>query len=170
MAVIIRDALAQEFGNVTSLTVEAYREYSHALTADNWEIMRTNLSNVAAIAEQGRLIVAQQDQELVGAVVYHPPGASDSRLFSPEWASLRMLAVSPRHRGQGIGQQLSLECVHRAKQDKAEVVGLHTSELMAAARQMYEKLGFKQEIELPRHFGIQYWRYVLKLAESLSAR
>lgn len=170
MAVIVRDALAQEVDDVALLTVEAYREYSQALTSDNWEIMRTNLSNVIEIAKQGRLIVAQQDQELVGSVVYHPPGASESRLFQPEWASLRMLAVLPQHRGQGIGQQLSLECIHRAKQDKAEVVGLHTSELMAAARQMYEKLGFKQEIELPRHFGIQYWRYVLKLAESLPAR
>ncbi|MBW4473999.1 MAG: GNAT family N-acetyltransferase [Stenomitos rutilans HA7619-LM2] len=170
MAVIIRDALAQEVDDVALLTVEAYREYSHALTLDNWEIMRSSLSNMAEIAKQGQLIVAKQDQELVGSVVYHPPGASDSRLFSPEWASLRMLAVSPRHRGQGIGQQLSLECIHRAKQDKAEVVGLHTSELMAAARQIYEKLGFKQEIDLPRHFGIQYWRYVLKLAESLPAR
>ena len=81
-----------------------------------------------------------------------------------------MLAVSPQHRGQGIGRQLSLECVRRAKQDKAEVVGLHTSELMVAARRMYERLGFQQEIELPRLLGIKYWRYVLKLAESLPAR
>lgn len=170
MAVIIRNALEREVDDVASLTVEAYSEYSYALTSDNWEIMRTRLSNVAAIAKQGQLLVAKRNQELVGSVVYHPPGASDSRLFQPEWASLRMLAVSPRHRGQGIGQQLSLECIHRARQDKAEVVGLHTSELMAAARQMYEKLGFQQEIELPRHFEIRYWRYVLKLAESLPAR
>lgn len=165
MTVIVRDAFAQEFNDIASLTVEAYREYSHALTSDNWEIMRTNLSNVAEVAKQGRLIVAQRDRELVGSVVYCPPGTSESRLFQPEWASLRMLAVLPQYRGQGIGQQLSLECVHRAKQDKAEVVGLHTSELMVAARRMYERLGFKQDIELPRYFGIQYWRYVLKLVE-----
>ncbi|NJR61357.1 MAG: GNAT family N-acetyltransferase [Cyanobacteria bacterium CRU_2_1] len=170
MAVIVRDALAQEFNDVASLTVEAYREYAQTLTSDNWEIMRTSLSKVAEIAKQGQLIVAQRDQELVGSVVYHPPGVSDRRLFQPEWASLRMLAVSPQHRGQGIGQQLSLECVHRAEQDKAAVIGLHTSELMVAARRMYERLGFKQEIELPNHLGIQYWRYVLKLAESLPAR
>jgi len=170
MAVIVRDALAQEINDVASLTVEAYREYSHALTSGNWEIMRTSLSNVAQVAKQGRSIIAQCDHELVGSVVYHPPGASDSRLFQPEWASLRMLAVSPQHRGQGIGRQLTLECVRRAKQDKAEVVGLHTSELMVAARRMYERLGFKQEIELPDHLGIKYWRYVLKLAESLPAR
>jgi ribosomal protein S18 acetylase RimI-like enzyme len=170
MTMIIREADAQEFNDIALLTVEAYREYSLDLTSDNWEIMRTNLSNVVEVAKPGRLIVAQQGHELVGSVVYHPPGASNSRLFQSEWASLRMLAVSPQHRGQGIGQQLSLECIHRAKQDKAKVVGLHTSELMVAARRMYEKLGFRQEIELPRHFGIQYWRYLLNLVESLPAR
>jgi hypothetical protein len=99
MAVIVRDTLAQEINDVASLTVEAYREYSHALTSANWEMVRTSLSNVAQVAKQGRSIVAQCGQELVGSVVYHPPGASDSRLFQPEWASLRMLAVSPQHRG-----------------------------------------------------------------------
>ncbi|MGV0028548.1 hypothetical protein [Phormidesmis priestleyi] len=41
---------------------------------------------------------------------------------------------------------------------------------MVAARRMYEGLGFNQDIELPSHFGIKYWRYVLTVAESLSAR
>ncbi|MGV0028547.1 GNAT family N-acetyltransferase [Phormidesmis priestleyi] len=123
MAVIVRDALAQEFNDIASLNVEAYREYSHALTSDNWEIMQTNLLRVAEVAKQGQLMVAQSDQELVGSVIYCPPGTSDSRLFQPEWASLRMLAVLPQYRGQRIGQQLSMECIHRAKQDKAEVVG-----------------------------------------------
>ncbi|NJM96840.1 MAG: GNAT family N-acetyltransferase [Phormidesmis sp. RL_2_1] len=81
-----------------------------------------------------------------------------------------MLAVLPQYRNQGIGQQLSLECVHQARQDKAAVFGLHTSELMVAARKMYERLGFEQDIELPSNFGIRYWRYVLKLGESLPAR
>lgn len=170
MAAIVRDALDREIDDIVLLTVEAYGEYSHDLTSDNWEIMRTNLSKVAEIAKQGKLLVAQRDRELVGSVIYHPPGASDIRLFEPEWASLRMLAVSPQHRGRGIGRQLSWECVRRAKQDKASVVALHTSELMVAARRMYERLGFKQEIELPRHLGIQYWRYVLNLGELLPER
>ncbi|KAM3100861.1 GNAT family N-acetyltransferase [Phormidesmis sp. 146-35] len=169
MTLIVRDALIQEFNDVASLSVEAYREYSHALTSDNWKTMQANLLNVAEIAKQGRLMVAQQDQALVGSVIYCPPGTSDSRLFHVGWASLRMLAVLPQYRGLGIGRQLSQECIHRAKQDKAEVVGLHTSELMVAARRMYEGLGFKQDIELPSHFGIRYWRYVLRVAESLPA-
>lgn len=107
MTTIIRDAFAHEFNDVALLNVEAYREYSHTLTCGNWEIMRTNLLNVVEVAKRGRLIVAQQDQELVGSVIYCPPGKSDSRIFQEEWVSLRMLAVSPQHRGQGIGQQLS---------------------------------------------------------------
>lgn len=170
MALIIRDAVAEEFSRVAALNVKAYQEYSQALTPDNWKIMQTNLLNVAEIAKAGRLIIAQQEQNLVGSVVYCPPGTSNSRLFQSEWASLRMLAVLPQYRGLGVGRQLSLECVHRAKQDNAEVVGLHTSEVMVAARKMYERLGFEQDIELPSNFGIRYWRYVLKLVESLPAR
>jgi ribosomal protein S18 acetylase RimI-like enzyme len=74
-----------------------------------------------------------------------------------------MLAVLPQYRGQGISQQLSLACIHRAKQDRAEVIALHTSKLMINARRMYERPGFQQDIELPRRLGIRYWRYVLKL-------
>ena len=170
MVTIVRDALLQEINEIASLTIEAYREYSQILTSDNWEIMRTSLSNVAEIAKQGQLLIVQRDRELVGSVVYYPPGLSDSRLFQPEWASLRLLAVSPQHRGEGIGQQLSLECIHRAQQDKALTIGLHTSELMVVARRMYERLGFKQEIELPSRLGIKYWRYLLELAEIKNER
>lgn len=164
MAAIVRDALECEFKDVALLAVEAYREYSRALTAENWEIMQANLLNMAEIAKQGQIIVAQQEQKLLGSVVYFSPGSASS-LFLTEWASLRMLAVLPYYRDQGIGQQLSWECVRRAKQDEAEVIGLHTSELMVAARRMYERLGFRQDRELSRSLGIRYWRYVLKLTE-----
>ncbi len=168
MPVIVRNALASEFDEVASLNVEAYREYSQALPLADWEVMKTNLRKVSKMAEQGQLMVAQQDDLLVGAIVYYPPGMSDSQIFQPEWASLRLLAVLPWHRGKGIGQQLTLACIQQAQRDNAAVIGLHTSELMIAARRMYEQLGFQQEIELPRHFGLQYWRYVLKLEETPS--
>lgn len=128
--------------------------------------MQTNLSNVAAIAKkQGNAIIAEHDRELVGSVVYCSPGNSDSQFFQPEWSSIRMLAVLPLYRGQGIGQQLTLECIHRVQQDRAEAITFHTSELMMNARRMYERLGFQQDIELPCRLGIRYWHYVLKLKE-----
>lgn len=165
MSAIVRDAFNHEFNDVTDLIVAAYHEYARDLTPDNWQIMQTNLLKVVEVANQGQLIVAQSDRELVGSVVYCPPGTSDRHIFQPEWASLRMLAVSPPHRGQGIGAQLSGECIRRAKQDKAEIIGLHTSELMLPAIRMYERLGFDRDLELPSRLGIQFWRYVMKLTD-----
>lgn len=54
----------------------------------------------------------------------------------------------------------------RAKQDRAKAVGLYTSEIMTAARQMYTSLGFKQERELPSMLGLCYWLYLLPLEDS----
>jgi ribosomal protein S18 acetylase RimI-like enzyme len=165
MAIVIRDATTPEFNDVAIMAVAAYREYADALSIDNWGIMHSNLLNMFNVIKPGQLIVAHKDQELIGSVIYCPPGTSDKNLFQSEWASLRRLAVSSRHRGQGIGRLLSLECIDRAKRDQAEVIGLHTSELMVAARKMYKRLGFQQEIELPSRLGITYWRYVLKLTD-----
>ncbi len=163
MAIIVQNALDSAFDEVALLNVEAFREYSQALSLEDWKRMEANLSKVAEMAKVGQLIVARQDDLLVGSVIYCPPGTSDSRIFQPEWASLRLLAVSPQRRGEGIGQQLTLDCIQRARQESAAVMAIHTSELMVAAQRMYERLGFTRERELPRHFGLQYWRYVLAL-------
>jgi ribosomal protein S18 acetylase RimI-like enzyme len=165
MAITIRDALAQELDLVRTLTIDAYREYAQFLTEENWQNMQASLARVVEIAHPGQLIVAERDQQIVGSVVYFPPGASDGRLFEREWASLRLLAVPPQHRGHRLGLQLSVECIKRARQDEADYVGLHTSELMVVAQRMYERLGFLQEGVLPGYFGIKYWRYVLKLSK-----
>jgi ribosomal protein S18 acetylase RimI-like enzyme len=171
MTVIIRDALEEECDRVALLAVGAYQEYAPYLSKDNWQIMRTNLANIGEVAKVGKLIVATLDNsdqdsdraDLIGAVIYCPPGNSDPKIFQSDWASLKMLSVDVRHRGRGIGAQLCLECIDRARQDNAEVIALHTSELMLAARGMYAKLGFKLDIELPPRLGLRYWRYVMEL-------
>jgi ribosomal protein S18 acetylase RimI-like enzyme len=171
MTVIIRDALEEECDRVALLAVEAYQEYKPFLSADNWEIMRTNLANIGEVAKVGKLIVATQNKldqdsdrsDIIGAAIYCPPGHSDPRIFQSEWASLKMLSVDVRHRGRGIGAQLCLECIDRARQDNAEVIALHTSELMLAARGMYARLGFELDIELPPRLGLRYWRYMMRL-------
>jgi ribosomal protein S18 acetylase RimI-like enzyme len=165
MTRIIREAFPEEFNDIALLAIEAYREYSQVLTPENWSLMQTNLTKLSAVARVGTLLVAVQDQTLVGTVIYHPPGVSDRQVFQPDWASLRMLAVAPQYRSEGIGKRLSMACIERAKQDNAKIIGLHTSELMVAARNMYQRLGFQQDIELPPHFNLRYWRYILRLIE-----
>jgi ribosomal protein S18 acetylase RimI-like enzyme len=166
MAIAIRNALSQDFAQIEQISVAAYQEYARALAPGGWEVMQGNLSQVAKRAEVAQLIVAQEDCHLVGTVAYFAPGKSDGRLFPPQWASIRLLAVSPSHRGKGAGRLLTQECIQRAKADGACEIGVHTSELMTVARKMYERMGFQQDIELPPMFGLRYWRYVLPLTKT----
>ncbi len=56
------------------------------------------------------------------------------------------------------------ECLRRARADGAAEVGLHTSELMVAARPIYERMGFVRREELPPMFGVRYWSLSLELS------
>ena len=69
-------------------------------------------------------------------------------------------------RRRGIARELVLTCVRCAREDGASVVGLFTSEVMVAAQRLYESLGFARESELPRRYGLRYWRYKLELPRS----
>lgn len=40
---------------------------------------------------------------------------------------------------------------------------LHTSEMMGAARHIYESLGFKKLREIEPRYGKKYWLYKLEL-------
>ncbi len=55
---------------------------------------------------------------------------------------VRLLAVAPGIRGQGIGRALVEACIARARQSGASEIGLHTSDTMQSAKQLYERMGF----------------------------
>ncbi|MGL6340389.1 MAG: GNAT family N-acetyltransferase [Waterburya sp.] len=163
MNILLRDATPLDFDPIAQISVEAYQEYSTVLDAESWQTMKNNLSNVENTAKIANFIVAEIVDEIVGAIAYYPPGRSNSKFFDSQWASLRLLAVAPKHRGKGIGKLLTKEGIVRAKEDQAEAVGLYTSEAMTVARKMYVDLGFNQVQELPSMLGLRYWLYVLPL-------
>jgi ribosomal protein S18 acetylase RimI-like enzyme len=73
------------------------------------------------------------------------PPASDAYAglaAPPRWPELRLLAVSPAARGEGVGEALVRECARRARDAGAAALGLHTSASMSVARRMYARLGF----------------------------
>jgi ribosomal protein S18 acetylase RimI-like enzyme len=163
MHVLVERANPQEFSTIGDLNVEAYREFASSMTPDGWAGMETNLRAVEARAKNARFFVVRNSGELAGSVGYCPPGKADPAIFPPEWAAILLLAVSPRHRGRGLAKTLVSACIDLARQDAAHTVGLFTSELMAAARHLYQAFGFRQDIELPRRHGLRYWRYRLSL-------
>ena len=81
---------------------------------------------------------------IVGSVLLYPPltnayGGVAVNASAPE---VRLLAVVPSVRGQGIGVALMDECMRRARHMGATMLGLHTMEVMQAAVRMYERMGF----------------------------
>jgi len=89
---------------------------------------------------------------IVGGVLLYPMGAVffNAGVASPplEWPTIRLLAVHPESRGQGIGKALIHECIRRARQAGAEFITLHTREMMKAAMRLYEQMGFARAPEL----------------------
>jgi ribosomal protein S18 acetylase RimI-like enzyme len=161
MKILVRDATSSEFQTIARISLEAYQEYATKLTTENWQIMARNISDVSQTAIVANFIVAEVESEIAGAIAYYSPGKSNPKFFDLQWASLRLLAVSPSYRGKGIGKRLTRESILRAKKDNAKGIGLYTSEIMATAQKMYSSLGFRRFQELPLMLGLRYWLYLL---------
>lgn len=157
----VRDARPFDSEAINELCVEAYVEFRATIGEANWQRLRETLSRASDLANEGELIVAEDSSGVLGIVLYKPP--DNDKSLAPKSAWLQTLAVSPLHRGKGIGRTLTRECIDRARRDGASSICLTTAEMMTVARPMYERLGFIKESDLGERFGVKHARYVLKL-------
>ncbi|HZG67544.1 MAG TPA: GNAT family N-acetyltransferase [Herpetosiphonaceae bacterium] len=136
----IRDAHLHEREAITALTLAAYAQYAPLMP--HWEQYRRHVLTSLREDEPGALIVAERDGVIVGSVLLDPletTGATDTNM---EWPELRLLAVAPQARGQGVGRALLDECIRRACRAGVAVLGLHTEDIMEVAMRMCEGSGF----------------------------
>jgi ribosomal protein S18 acetylase RimI-like enzyme len=164
---MVDPAHISDFDSIAGLNVEAYREFADHMSPDNWRRMETSLRAVEARARSARFLVIRDQGAVVGSIGYCPAGKGNPEIFPLDWAAVLLLAVAPSHRGRGIARTLVSACIQCARNDSAQVIGLFTSELMTAAQQLYESLGFCRESELPSRLGLRYWRYKLQLTEPM---
>jgi ribosomal protein S18 acetylase RimI-like enzyme len=154
--------------DVRRIVTAAYAEFEPWLTAANWARMTSNIAKVIEPGAPGRLLVAQLGDQLAGTVTYLPPGPKDYQRVPPEWAVIRVLGVDPALRGHGVARALTADCLALARADHAPAVGLHTAEMMAAARALYEHAGFLHQHDFI-HLDLRFSIYMrpMRLAESL---
>jgi ribosomal protein S18 acetylase RimI-like enzyme len=157
----LREFQPADSAAVNALALEAFQQYRDNYR--DWDTFSRNLANTAALADSGELIVAESDGQLAGAVVYVGPNLPKRDFFAPEWPILRMLVVSPRLRGHGVGRALTDECIRRARRDQAPLIALHTSPIMSVALPMYLRLGFTFVKEVSDIFGVPYGVYAKPL-------
>ncbi|TMK82488.1 MAG: GNAT family N-acetyltransferase [Actinobacteria bacterium] len=145
---VIRDGRADELDEIADLIAAAYAQFgpppgSAKELVDAFDEYRVDQRDVWSRLVDSQLIVAEEEGRLVGAVTFYPPGAEKkSERWPPEWAAFRLLAVPPDARGKGVGRALTDECLRRARDLGAPVMGLHTTIVMDVARAMYERMGF----------------------------
>ena len=161
---MIETATREDFNAIADLNVAAFSQFSPLLEPGAWEAMQRNLRNIAERARKAEFFVCRAGNEIAGSVGYCPAGDGDPSIFSPEMASVLLLAVHPSHQGKGLAKALTAACIARARGDGAACLALFTSEFMQAAHHVYRSLGFRMESELPRRYGIRYFRFVMPLA------
>jgi len=118
-----------------------------------WEGYRENILATLTDVGPAQHIVAEKEGIILGSVLLYPPGTAfstpdEGNLKCPE---VRLLAVAPEARAQGIGTALMKECIRRARRLAAVCLNLHTTDMMQVAMRMYERMGFVRAPELDFH-------------------
>ena len=168
----LRDARESDRDAIQAVTLAAYEQYAAPMNGA-WKFYRANILETLANVKTVEQIVAETSSGIVGTVLLYPRG---TQVYTPNGKSInltdpeiRLLAVTPRARGQGIGQQLMQECFRRARQSGAKAITLHTTDMMSTAMRMYERMGFVRAPELDFHPGeditIKGYRFDFKTEE-----
>jgi GNAT superfamily N-acetyltransferase len=164
----IRDARDDDSATIRAITLAAYEQYASVMPRSFWEAYRRQL--LLTLDEEGPVerIVAESDDRIVGSVLLYPPQAQAyiNIEVGNAWPEVRLLAVVPGVRGQGIGTALMDECERRARHAGALILGLHTMDMMREAVRLYERRGYIRapELDFRPTSGVVVKGYRLNLA------
>jgi GNAT superfamily N-acetyltransferase len=150
----IRDAKPTDHDEILSLTLSSYVQYQPQMKG-MWDLYKENIIQTLAdvrdaIAEGNaaeQILVETTDSgKIIGSVVLFPARSPlhDSN-HDEKTPKVRLLAVLPSARGQGVATALMLECIHRSRKTGAESILLRTIDMMDVAIQMYQRMGFERD-------------------------
>ncbi|HWH31397.1 MAG TPA: GNAT family N-acetyltransferase [Egibacteraceae bacterium] len=140
----IREARDDELDIVASLIVDAYAEYAARMSPDAWSFFAQDIANVRGRLGDARLLVAERDGRLIGSVTLY----TDWRGAQSGTYSMRLLAVPPECRGQGVGRALMEDGIARARAAGVSRLVLTAVQEMESVRDLSEHLGFVRDRSL----------------------
>ncbi|CCK27528.1 acetyltransferase [Streptomyces davaonensis JCM 4913] len=168
MDFLIREVLPTEYAELGEITAHAYLQ-DGLLTFGEADWYLGELKNVAKRAAAADVLVAVEQDRLLGGVTFVPSPGPMADLARSGEAEIRMLAVAHAARGRGVGEALVRACVDRARAagDRTGIV-LSTQPLMRTAHRIYERLGFTRVPErdwnpIPEHPEFTLLTYELTL-------
>ena len=162
----IRQGSLKDLKQIKVLAISEWSQFKNVLTSKNWEILYNTLTddkNYSELLKLADCFVLENEQNEIIAFTFLVPSGNPTDIYNSHQSYIRFLTVSHKYRGQNIGQTLTEKCIQKAKENSEKYIALHTSEMMNAARHIYEKLGFKRTKEIEPRLGKKYWIYQLKL-------
>jgi GNAT superfamily N-acetyltransferase len=172
--VVVRDARPDERAAVRALVLSAYDAYAAVLPPAAWSGYLGQAAATPDAEVPVERIVAERRGARVGSVLLSPADApaygGAATAAVPE---VRLLAVAPSARGRGIGAALMAACARRARRAGVSELGLHTTDFMAAARRLYDRLGYVRAPETDfapaPGFGVKGYRLRLRPVSAVRA-
>lgn len=162
--VTVRLVQPAEHQTVAALLVEAY-DTDYEISAQ----YRQTLEAVAERAAEHEVWVAVgTDGELLGTVATPRAGRLMSELACEGELDFRLLGVSPRARGRGVGETLTRHVLDLARARGASRVVMSSGPQMISAHRLYHRLGFSRSHERETRVlddGTRLFAFVLELTD-----
>jgi len=161
MNIIYKNGNTNDMQGIKDLAIKAWTPFQKELTPENWEKLKANLYNdhtYKDLLNSTSFLCTTDDHKIIGMAFLVSSG-NPTELFDKDWSYIRYVSVDPDYGGKGIGKQLTENCIEYAKRTGEKVIALHTSEMMNAARHIYESLGFIILKEIEQRLGKRYWIY-----------
>lgn len=118
---------------------ELFLEYANTLGVDlGFQGFDSELAELPGryAPPEGRLLLAWVEGELAGCAALRP--------LLPMMAEMKRLYVRPRFRGVALGRSLAEAIIAEARSIGYRSIRLDTLPSMAAARRLYQSLGFRE--------------------------
>lgn len=151
MTVVVRAATPAEYDAVGELPVAAYQADGFVTAGPYVDVLR----DTAARAAVTDVMVAVDDDELLGTVTLVPPAAPKEwrEHHRTDAGTIRMLAVAKTARGRGVGGSLTAWCIDEARRRGWKELTLVTQPDMHTAHRIYRRAGFRRDPELDFDVG-----------------
>ena len=145
----IRKATRFDIQEIETCAVAAYTRYVERIGREPAPMV----ANFAASIGKGHLYVAEENDQIVGFVVFYS---------EQDHVHLENVAVTPRFQNRGIGTRLIGFVEQQAQQDGYTCVELYTNASMTENLELYPRLGFEQfERRVEDGFDRIYFRKTL---------
>ncbi|MEZ5647904.1 MAG: GNAT family N-acetyltransferase [Alphaproteobacteria bacterium] len=151
----IRKAQVEELPGLGKLVVDVYSkipglpkiddqpDYYQMLLEAPKRVRNPAITIYVALKDSGQILGCI---DFIDTMKHYGSGGSAHTI--PDAAGIRLLAVKPECRGKGVGKELTLFCIERARELRKSKVILHTTKAMQTAWGMYEKLRFERFPEI----------------------